>query len=179
MVSVTELNRRVRATLENQFEILWVAGELFGFRFAQITDGSVPVYHPDVRVWEVTNAQGGHVGLWYFDPYARPGKNSGAWMNAYRRQSRLDGEVATIVSNNANFVKGKPGESLLLERVKSGEMPPGKKKLSAAERPVLTRSASTRYGIMAHLGQAGWLGHTPITGHQNITADQKKQACSA
>jgi len=94
--------------------MFWVAGELFGFRFAQITDGSVPVYHPDVRVWEVTNAQGGHVGLWYFDPYARPGKNSGAWMNAYRRQSRIDGEVPTIVSNNANFVKGKPGEPILI-----------------------------------------------------------------
>jgi len=94
--------------------MFWVAGELFGFRFEQITDGSVPVYHPDVRVWEVTDSTGKHVGLWYFDPYARPGKNSGAWANAYRRQSRLDGEVPTIVSNNANFVKGKPGETILI-----------------------------------------------------------------
>ena len=94
--------------------MFWVAGELFGFRFAQITDGSVPVYHPDVRVWEVTDSTGKHVGLWYFDPYARPGKNSGAWANAYRRQSRLDEEVPTIVSNNANFVKGKPGEPVLI-----------------------------------------------------------------
>jgi peptidyl-dipeptidase Dcp len=94
--------------------MFWVAGELFGLRFAQITDGSVPVYHPDVRVWEVTDLKGAHVGLWYFDPYARPGKNSGAWMNAYRRQRRLDGEVPTIVSNNANFVKGKTGEPILI-----------------------------------------------------------------
>lgn len=94
--------------------MFWVAGELFGFRFAQINDGSVPVCHPDVRVWEVTDAQGSHVGVWYFDPYARPGKNSGAWMNAYRRQSRLDGDVPTLVSNNANFAKGKPGEPILI-----------------------------------------------------------------
>jgi peptidyl-dipeptidase Dcp len=94
--------------------MFWVAGELFGFKFAQITDGSVPVYHPDVRVWEVTDNAGRHVGLWFFDPFARPGKNSGAWMNAYRSQSRLDGEVPTIVSNNANFVKGKPGEPILI-----------------------------------------------------------------
>jgi len=94
--------------------MFWVAGELFGFHFTQITDGSIPVYHPDVRVWEVTDSKGGHVGLWFFDPYARPGKNSGAWMNEYRRQSRLDGVVSTIVSNNANFVKAKPGEPILI-----------------------------------------------------------------
>ncbi|HZF68287.1 MAG TPA: M3 family metallopeptidase [Gemmatirosa sp.] len=84
--------------------MFWVAGELFGFGFRQVTD--VPVYHPDVRVWEVTDrASGRHVGLWYFDPYARGGKRSGAWMNAYRRQERFAGEVTTIVSNNSNFVK--------------------------------------------------------------------------
>jgi peptidyl-dipeptidase Dcp len=54
------------------------------------------------------------VGLWYFDPYARPGKRSGAWMNAYRNQERFKGEVTTIVSNNSNFVKGKPGEPVLV-----------------------------------------------------------------
>jgi peptidyl-dipeptidase Dcp len=94
--------------------MFWVAGELFGLRFSPVADGSIPVYHPDVRVWEVTDAQGKHVGLWYFDPYARPGKNSGAWMNEYRRQSRLEGDVPVIVSNNANFVKGKPGEPILI-----------------------------------------------------------------
>ncbi len=94
--------------------MFWVAGELFGLRFAPISDGSIPVYHPDVRVWEVTDAQAHHVGLWFFDPYARPGKNSGAWMNEYRAQSRLEGEVPVIVSNNANFVKGKPGEPVLI-----------------------------------------------------------------
>ena len=94
--------------------MFFVAGELFGLRFSPVTDGSVPVYHPDVRVWEVTGSQGKHVGLWFFDPYARPGKNSGAWMNEYRSQARLEGEVPVIVSNNANFVKGKPGEPILI-----------------------------------------------------------------
>ena len=92
--------------------MFWVAGQLFGFRFAP-KDG-VPVYHPDVRVHEVKDAAGRHVGLWYFDPHARPGKRSGAWMNAYRPQERFDREVTTIVSNNANFVKGRPGEPVLI-----------------------------------------------------------------
>jgi peptidyl-dipeptidase Dcp len=93
--------------------MFWVAGELFGFRFAPVS--GVPVYHPDVRVWEVTErATGRHVGLWYFDPYARPGKRSGAWMNAYRRQERFDEPVTTLVSNNSNFVKGREGEPVLV-----------------------------------------------------------------
>ena len=91
--------------------MFYVAGELFGFKFVPVND--VPVYHPDVRVWEVQNTDGKHVGYWFFDPYARPGKNSGAWMNEYRRQSRLL-DVPVIVSNNANFVKGKPGEPVLI-----------------------------------------------------------------
>ena len=93
--------------------MFWVAGELFGFDFKPVTNA--PVYHPDVRVWEVTDrATKRHIGLWYFDPYAREGKRSGAWMNAYRSQERLDGAVTTIVSNNSNFVKGKPGEPVLI-----------------------------------------------------------------
>jgi peptidyl-dipeptidase Dcp len=93
--------------------MFWVAGELFGFSFTPVSD--VPVYHPDVRVWEVKDkASGKHVGLWYFDPYARQGKRSGAWMNAYRSQERFKGEVSTIVSNNSNFVKGAPGEPVLI-----------------------------------------------------------------
>ncbi|MCC3152755.1 M3 family metallopeptidase [Hymenobacter sp. BT770] len=94
--------------------MFWVAGELFNFNFTPVTD--VPVYHPDVKVWEVKDkTTGKHVGLWYFDPYARPGKRSGAWMNAYRKQQRMDGkEIATIVSNNSNFVKGKEGQPVLI-----------------------------------------------------------------
>jgi peptidyl-dipeptidase Dcp len=93
--------------------MFWVAGELFNFSFTPVT--GVPLYHPDVTVWEVKGKiSGKHVGLWYFDPYAREGKRSGAWMNAYRNQERMDGEVTTIVSNNSNFVKGKPGEPVLI-----------------------------------------------------------------
>jgi peptidyl-dipeptidase Dcp len=93
--------------------IFWVAGELFNFKFTPATD--VPVAHPDIRVWQVTDKTSGkQIGLWYFDPYARAGKRSGAWMNAYRSQERVNGEITTIVSNNANFVKGKPGEPLLI-----------------------------------------------------------------
>jgi peptidyl-dipeptidase Dcp len=93
--------------------MFWVSGQLFGFHFTPVT--SVPVYHPDVRVWEVTDKDSGrHIGLWYFDPYSRPGKRSGAWMNAYRSQERFEREVTTIVSNNSNFVKGQPGEPVLI-----------------------------------------------------------------
>ena len=92
--------------------MFWVAGQLFGFQFTPVTD--VPVYHSDVRVYKVSDPGGKQVGLWYFDPYARPGKQSGAWMNAYRSQERFEKDVTTIVSNNANFVKGAPGEPVLI-----------------------------------------------------------------
>ena len=93
--------------------MFWVAGELFGFNFTPVTN--VPVYHADVGVWEVTDrGTGRHIGLWYFDPYARAGKRSGAWMNAYRRQEKFEKPTTTIVSNNSNFVRGKPGEPVLI-----------------------------------------------------------------
>jgi peptidyl-dipeptidase Dcp len=93
--------------------IFWVAGELFNFNFTQVTN--VPVAHPDIRVWEVTDKTSKkHIGLWYFDPYARAGKRSGAWMNAYRSQEKFNGQITTIVSNNSNFVKGKEGEPVLI-----------------------------------------------------------------
>ena len=91
--------------------MFWAAGEVYGFEFVQVAD--IPVAHPDIRVWEVRKA-GQHVGLWYFDPYARAGKRSGAWMNAYRRQEKFDRPITTIVSNNSNFVKGAPGEPVLI-----------------------------------------------------------------
>jgi peptidyl-dipeptidase Dcp len=93
--------------------IFFVAGELFDLKFDQITD--VPVFHADVRVYKVANKTSGkQVGLWYFDPYARDGKRSGAWMTAYREQEKLNGEITTIVSNNCNFIKGKEGEPVLI-----------------------------------------------------------------
>ncbi|MCC6816373.1 MAG: M3 family metallopeptidase [Saprospiraceae bacterium] len=93
--------------------MFWMAGELFNMNFTQIDD--VPVFHPDVRVWKVSDKTSGkQIGLWYFDPYAREGKRSGAWMTAYRDQSKFNGEVTTIVSNNSNFIKGKEGEPILI-----------------------------------------------------------------
>jgi len=93
---------------EGMFE---VAARLFDLHFAPVPEGSVPVYHPEVRVWEVRDGGGGHVGLWYFDPFARRGKRSGAWMSGYRSQERSDGAVSAIVSNNCNFVKPAAGET--------------------------------------------------------------------
>ena len=90
----------------------WAAGQLYGFTFHPVT--GLPVAHPDIKIWEVKTADGNHRGLWYFDPYARAGKRSGAWMNAYREQSTFNGQVTTIVSNNANFVKAAPGEPVLV-----------------------------------------------------------------
>lgn len=93
--------------------MFWVAGELFGFDFTPVAN--VPVFHPDVKVWEVKDrTTGRHVGVWYFDPYARSGKRSGAWMTAYRTQEKFDRPVTTIVSNNSNFVKGAEGEPVLI-----------------------------------------------------------------
>ena len=92
--------------------MFWVAGELLDLHFKPVAD--VPVVHADVRVWEVADGGGRHVGLFYFDPYARQYKGSGAWMDAYRNQERFDGEVTPIVSNNCNYVKGSPGEPVLV-----------------------------------------------------------------
>ncbi len=91
--------------------MFWAAERLHGLRFAPISD--VPVYHPDVRVWRVER-DGQHVGLWYFDPYARAGKRSGAWMSEYRTQETFATPTAPIVSNNANFVRGQPGAPVLV-----------------------------------------------------------------
>ncbi len=90
--------------------MFWAAGELFGLSFAKVDD--LPVYHPDVEVFEVTR-HGERVGLWYFDLFARPGKLSGAWMSEYRTQQALAG-VTPIISNNSNFIPGAPGEPVLI-----------------------------------------------------------------
>ncbi len=94
--------------------MFYTARELFGLEFRPLEPGRVPVYHPDVRVWEVVDGAGKHVGLWYFDPFARLGKRSGAWMSDYRAQERFEGEVSPIVSNNCNYMPGRPGEPVLI-----------------------------------------------------------------
>ncbi len=95
--------------------MFYVAGELFRFAFSPVPPGHVPVFHPDVRVWEVTNKDTGrHVGLWYLDPFARQGKRSGAWATAYRSHESFDGQRTTLASNNSNFLAGAPGEPVLV-----------------------------------------------------------------
>ena len=82
--------------------MFWAAEQLYGFTFSQVS--GLPQANPDVRIWQVGNGAGLHIGLWYFDPYARAGKSSGAWMSEYRGQENLDGKVSPIVSNNTNFL---------------------------------------------------------------------------
>jgi len=92
-----------------------VAGELFNFKFTPITDGSVPVFQEDVTVYEVTDRDtGANVGVWYFDPFARPGKSSGAWATTYRTYETFNGKKNVLGSNNSNFVKAPPGEPVLV-----------------------------------------------------------------
>lgn len=95
--------------------MFYVAGRLFNFDFTPVPDGSVPVFHPDVKVWEVTDKDSGKlVGLWYLDPFARKGKRSGAWATTYRRHTTFDGDKNVLSSNNSNFVKGPEGEPTLI-----------------------------------------------------------------
>ncbi|SNR82313.1 M3 family metallopeptidase [Lutibacter flavus] len=95
--------------------LFFVAGELFNYNFTPVPEGSVPVFQEDVKVWEVTDKTSGkHIGLWYLDPFARPGKRSGAWATTYRSHSTFDGDKTVLASNNSNFVKPAPGEALLV-----------------------------------------------------------------
>ncbi len=94
----------------------WAAGELYDLKFTENT-GTVPVWHPDVRTFEVTNSKTGKIiGLWYLDTYAREGKRSGAWATGYRDSSGLLGSRPKLVSNNNNFIKPGPGEPVLITR---------------------------------------------------------------
>jgi peptidyl-dipeptidase Dcp len=88
------------------------ATRLFGVSFAERKD--IPVWHPDVRVWEVKDSAGKHKALFYGDYFARPSKRSGAWMTSLRDQQKLDGEIAPLVINVCNFSKGADGEPSLL-----------------------------------------------------------------
>lgn len=93
------------------------AGRLFGLTFAEKTGSGktgVPVYHPDVRVWEVTGRDGGHVGLFLGDYFARPSKRSGAWMSAFRVQQKLDGDIRPIIVNVMNFSRASGDAPTLL-----------------------------------------------------------------
>ena len=93
----------------------YVAGRLFNYDFKLINDGSVPVYHNDVQVWEVNDKSSEeNIGLWYLDPYAREGKRSGAWANTFRSHTTFDGKSNVLATNNSNFVKPASGEAILV-----------------------------------------------------------------
>jgi len=90
-----------------------VAGKLFGLSFAERPE--LAGYHPDVRIFEVTeSASGRHIGLFVGDDFARSSKRSGAWMSAFRGQRKLDGEVRPIIVNVCNFAKPAEGKPALL-----------------------------------------------------------------
>ncbi|SDS61346.1 peptidyl-dipeptidase Dcp Metallo peptidase. MEROPS family M03A [Formosa sp. Hel1_31_208] len=95
--------------------LFYTAGRLFNYKFTPVESGKVPVFHPDVNVWEVNDKDSGkHIGLWYLDPFARQGKRSGAWATTYRSYTSYQGETNVLASNNSNFVKPAPGEAVLV-----------------------------------------------------------------
>lgn len=98
------LDRMIEATF-------WVAGRLFGLSFVERKD--LPKYHPDLRSWEVKDSSGKTVGIFYGDYYARPSKQSGAWMNNFRKQQQLVSALPVVV-NNLNFNKPPAGQQALL-----------------------------------------------------------------
>jgi peptidyl-dipeptidase Dcp len=102
-----ELNNMIQASF-------YMAGQLYGLQFHEVT-GTVPVFNPDVRVWEVTDRDGSYVGLFYGDYFARAGKQSGAWTSGYQGHETFTGTTITpIMSNNNNFVHGAPGQPILI-----------------------------------------------------------------
>ena len=100
--------------LDNMVDAMFdAAGKLYGMSFKENT-GSVPVFDPEVRTFEVKRGEK-LVGLFYLDNYAREGKRSGAWATTYRSQSSLSGKNRYVLSsNNNNFVKGGEGEPTLI-----------------------------------------------------------------
>jgi len=101
--------------LDNMVEAMfWSAGQLYDLGFKENT-GTVPVFHPDVRTFEVTDTRSGAaVGLFYLDNFAREGKRSGAWMTTYRSRAGLLGDKIVLASNNNNFNKSDPGKPVLV-----------------------------------------------------------------
>jgi peptidyl-dipeptidase Dcp len=90
----------------------YTANRLFGLTFER-RDG-IPVWHEDVRVWEVRDAAGRHRGLFFGDYYARSSKHSGAWMTTLRDQERLQDDIRPLVVNVMNFSKAGAGAPTLL-----------------------------------------------------------------
>ncbi len=102
-----ELNNIIEASY-------WAAGELYGLDFKEIT-GTVPTWHPDIRVYSVTQrGTGEQIGVFYRDDYARTGKRSGAWATTYRSRAGLLEDKIVLGSNNNNFVKPAAGQPVLI-----------------------------------------------------------------
>ncbi len=100
-------------SLERMIEaVFYTAGRLFGLTFRPRSD--VPVWHPDVRAWEVRGRDDRPIGLFFGDYFARPSKRSGAWMTSLRDQEKLAGDVRPLIVNVCNFSKAPDGEPTLL-----------------------------------------------------------------
>jgi peptidyl-dipeptidase Dcp len=91
--------------------VFYAANQLYGIRFKERKD--IPVYHPDVRVFEVTDADGKPLALFYCDYFKRDNKNGGAWMSSYVRPSKLLGNLA-VIYNVANLPKPADGQPALI-----------------------------------------------------------------
>lgn len=99
--------------LENVREgAFMVANKLYGITFEERTD--IPKYHEDVKVYEVKESDGTHLGILYADYFPRESKRGGAWMNAFRSQRNLDEEVTPIIANVFNFSEPSGGKPALL-----------------------------------------------------------------
>ena len=95
-----------------QAAAFWVAEQLYGLQFEPRND--VPVYHEDVSVYTVKDRDGSTLGLFYVDPYARTGKNSGAWMNEFRAAESFQTRELPLVVNVCNFTRPPAGQPALL-----------------------------------------------------------------
>ncbi|RFT14803.1 MAG: Dipeptidyl carboxypeptidase Dcp [Candidatus Saccharicenans subterraneus] len=100
--------------LENVIDgVFLLANKLYGLKFEERKD--IPVYHPEVRVFEVKEADGRLVGILYTDYFPRASKGAGAWMNALRDEYKVGGErIAPLIINCGNFTKSTPEQPSLL-----------------------------------------------------------------
>lgn len=111
---IDESKLREYLVLENVIAAAFdTAEKLFGLKFTEVD--KAPRYHPDVRIWEVTDKKKNHVAIFMGDYFARPGKRSGAWMSSFRGSHQLGRTpVRPIVVNVMNFARGADGEPTLL-----------------------------------------------------------------
>ncbi|MEY7271361.1 peptidyl-dipeptidase Dcp [Citrobacter koseri] len=91
--------------------VFWTANQLFGIKFIERFD--IPVYHPDVRVWEIFDHDGVGLALFYGDFFARESKSGGAWMGNFIEQSTLN-ETRPVIYNVCNYQKPAAGQPALL-----------------------------------------------------------------